>query len=179
MAWQRASQVPVHASTCPPKPSAKKQSPSPSQHTPHHSKKPKAYSSAVSTIPEPLLSTQSNAELIEISNKEKEQEEDDNADEEDIEDDDAEEEDIEDDDAEEEEEEGEEEEEEDARPFKFKTTWKALCGKEHLPGIQSAYFMKGGLFMINIELPTILCSQYSGIAISTGPCSTASREGHL
>lgn len=140
--------MPVHASTCPPKPSAKKQSPSPSQHAPHHSKKPKAHSSAVSTIPEPLLSTQSNAELIEISDKEEEQEEDDNADEEDIEDDDA----------EEEEEEEEKEEEEDARPFKFKTTWKALCGKEHLPGIQSAYFMKGGLFMINIELPTILCS---------------------
>jgi hypothetical protein len=125
--------------TRPPKPSVKNRSPSPSQHAPRRSKKPKAHSSAVSTIPEPLLSTQSNAELIEISDKEEEQEEDDNADEE---------EDIEDDDAEEE----EEEEEEDARPFRFKTTWKALCGKEHLPGIQSAYFMKGGLFMINIEL---------------------------
>jgi hypothetical protein len=137
MAPQRASQAPVHAlpvraSTRPPKPSAKKRSLLPSQHAPRRSKKPKAHSSAVSTLPEPLLSTQSNAELIEISDKEEEQEEDNDIDEE---------EDIEDDDAEEEEE-----------PFKFKTTWKALCGKEQLPGIQSAYFMKGALFMIDIEL---------------------------
>jgi hypothetical protein len=95
------------------------------------------HSSAVSTIPEPLLSTQSNAKLIEISDKEEEEEEDNNVDEEDIEDDDVEE---------------EEEEEEEARPFKFKTTWKALYGKEHLPSIQSTYFMKGALFMIDIEL---------------------------
>ena len=46
MAWQRASQVPVCASTHPPKPSTKKWSPSPSQHAPHHSRKPKAHSSA-------------------------------------------------------------------------------------------------------------------------------------
>jgi hypothetical protein len=142
IAPQRASQAPVRAlpiraSTRPPKPSAKKRSPSPSQHAPRRSKKPKAHSSAVSTIPEPLLSTRSNAELIEISDEEEEQEEDDNANEE---------EDIEDDDAE------EEEGEEEAMPFKFKTTWKALCGKEHLPSIQSAYFMKGALFMIDIEL---------------------------
>ena len=137
MAPQRASQalvrtLPVRASTRPPKPSAKKRSLSPSQHAPRRSKKPKAHSSAVSTIPEPLLPTQSNAELVEISDKEEEQEEDNDFDEE---------EDIEDDDAEEEEE-----------PFKFKTTWKAFCGKEQLPSIQSAYFMKGALFMIDIEL---------------------------
>jgi hypothetical protein len=130
--------LPIRASTRPPKPSAKKRSPSPSQHAPRRSKKPKAHSSAVSTIPEPLLSIRSNAKLIEISDKEEEEEEDNNADEE---------EDIEDDDAEE-----EEEEEEEARLFKFKTTWKAFCGKEQLPGIQSAYFMKGALFMIDIEL---------------------------
>jgi hypothetical protein len=111
------------ASTRPPKPSAKKRSPSPSQHAPHRSKKPKAHLSAVS---------QSNAELIEISDKEKEQEEDNNIDKE---------EDIEDNDAEKEEE-----------PFKFKTTWKALCGKEQLSGIQSVYFIKGALFIIDIEL---------------------------
>jgi hypothetical protein len=44
------------------------------------------------------------------------------------------------------------EEEEEARLFKFKTTWKALCGKEHLPSTQSAYFMKGALYIIDIEL---------------------------
>jgi hypothetical protein len=137
MVPQRASQTPVHTlsiytSTCPPKPSVKKRSLSPSQHAPRCSKKPKAHSSAVSTILEPLLSTQSNTELIEISDKEEEQEEDNDIDKE---------EDIEDDDTEEEEE-----------PFKFKTTWKALCGKEQLPGIQSVYFIKGALFIINIEL---------------------------
>jgi hypothetical protein len=141
MAPQRASQAPVRAlpiraSTRPPKPSAKKRSPSPSQHAPRRSKKPKAHSSAISTIPEPLLSTQNNAKLIEISDKEEEDEEEDN--------DVDEEEDIEDDDA--------EEEEEEARLFKFKTTWKALCGKEQLPGIQSAYFIRGALYMIDIEL---------------------------
>ena len=131
MAPQRANQAPTRATTRPPKPSAKKRSPPPSLRAPRRSKKPKAHSSAVSTIPEPLLSTQSNAKLIEISDKEEEQEED-----------------IEDDDAEEE----EDEEEEEASPFKFKTTWKALCSKEHLPSIQSVYFMKGALFMIDIEL---------------------------
>jgi hypothetical protein len=124
--------LPVHTSTCPPKPSAKKRSLSPSQHAPRRSKKPKAHSSAASTIPEPLLSTRSNAELIEISDKEKEQKEDNDVDKE---------EDIEDDNAEEEEE-----------PFKFKTTWKALCGKEQLPGVQSVYFIKDALFIIDIEL---------------------------
>jgi hypothetical protein len=140
MAPQRASQapvraLPVRASTRPPKPSAKKRSPSPSQHAPRRSKKPKAHSSAVSTIPEPLLSIRSNAKLIEISDKEEEDEEEDN--------DVDEEEDIEDD---------TEEEEEKARLFKFKTTWKALYGKEQLPSIQSAYFMRGALYMIDIKL---------------------------
>ena len=96
------------------------------------------------------MSTQSNTEQIEISDKEDEEEHEDdiedNNTEEDIEDDDAEE-DIEDDDAKE-----EEEEEEEAMPFKFKTTWKAICGKEQLPGIQSAYLMKGALFMVDIKL---------------------------
>jgi hypothetical protein len=64
MAQRRASQVPIHTSTHPPKPSAKKQSPSPSQHAPRRSKKPKAHSSAVSTT-----------KLIEISDKEEEEDE--------------------------------------------------------------------------------------------------------
>lgn len=80
---------------------------------------------------------QSNAQPIEISDKEEvlEELEDDNNvnEEEDIEDDDA-------------------EEEEEARSFKFKTTWKAICGKEHLPGIRSAYLTNDALFMIDIEL---------------------------
>jgi hypothetical protein len=142
MAPQRASQapvraLPVRASTRPPKPSAKKRSPSPSQHAPRRSKKPKDHSSAISTILEPLLSTRNNAELIEISDKEEEEEEEEDNDvdeEEDIKDDDA------------------EEEEEEARLFKFKTTWKALYSKEQLPSIQSAYFMRGALYMIDIEL---------------------------
>jgi hypothetical protein len=111
-------------STRPPKPSAKKRSPPPSLRATRRSKKPKTQLSAVSNIPEPPLFIQSNAGLIEISdNEEEELKEDNNT-----------------------------EEEEEARPFKFKTTWKALCGKEHLPGIQSAYFIKGALFMVDIEL---------------------------
>jgi hypothetical protein len=93
------------------------------------------------------MSTQSNTEQIEISDEDEEEHEDD------IEDNNTEE-DIEDDDAKE-----EEEEEEEAMPFKFKTTWKAICGKEQLPGIQSAYLMKGALFMVDIELwkEKVLC----------------------
>jgi hypothetical protein len=131
MAPQRANRAPTRVTTRPPKPFAKKRSPPPSLRAPRRFKKPKTHSSAVSAILEPPLSTQSNAELIEISDKEDEEEQED-----DIEDDDAE----------------EEEEEEEARSFKFKTTWKALYGKEHLPSIQSAYFMKGALFIIDIEL---------------------------
>jgi hypothetical protein len=93
---QRANQAPIHVTTHPLKPSAKKL---------------KTHSSAFSTILEPPLSIQNNAELIEISDKkdEKEQEDDieNNNTEEDIEDNDA------------KEEEGEEEE---TMPFKFKTT---------------------------------------------------------
>jgi hypothetical protein len=154
MAPQKPSQVPLRTSACPPKPSAKKRSPSYSQqYAPRRSKKPKAHSPTVSTIPEPLLSTQSNAKPIEISDKEdqdqdqedKDQDQEDKDQDQEDEDQDQEE-DIEDDDAE------EEEEEEEASSFKFKTTWKALCGKEQLPGIRSAYFIKGALFMIDIEL---------------------------
>jgi len=135
------TRTPTRTSTRTSKPTTKKRAHSLSQHTPCCSKKPKAHSSAVSTILElPLLlsSTQSNARLIEIS------------DEEDIEDNNTEEEDIEDNNA---------KEKEGARPFKFKTTWKALCGKEHLPGIQSAYFTKGALFIVDIELwkQKVLC----------------------
>jgi hypothetical protein len=140
MAPQRANRAPTRVTTRPPKPFAKKRSPPPSLRAPRRFKKPKTHSSAVSAILEPPLSTQSNAELIEISDKEDEEEQED-----DIEDNNTKE-DIEDDDAE------EEEEEEEARSFKFKTTWKALYGKEHLPSIQSAYFMKGALFIIDIEL---------------------------
>ena len=46
----------------------------------------------------------------------------------------------------------EEEEQEQESPFKFQTTWKAICGKENLPGVRSAYFTKGALFMVDIEL---------------------------
>ena len=146
MALQKPSQVPLHTSARPPKPSAKKRSLSYSQqHAPYCSKKPKAYSSTVSTLPE-LLPTQSNTELIEISDKDQDQDQD--QEDEDEDEDQDQEEDIEDDDAEE----GEGEEEEEASSFKFKTTWKALCGKENLPGIRSAYFNKGALFIIDIEL---------------------------
>jgi TATA-binding protein-associated factor Taf7 len=101
--------VPLRTSARPPKPSAKKRSLS--HYAPRRSKKPKAHSSTVSTIPDPLLSTQSNAELIEISDKEEEQQQQQQQQEEE-----EQEEDIEDDDAE------EEEKEEEARSFKFKTT---------------------------------------------------------
>jgi hypothetical protein len=87
------------------------------------------------------MSTQSNAKQIEISDKEDKEEHED-----DIEDNNTEE-DIEDDNAEE-----KKEEEKKTMSFKFKTTWKAICGKEQLPGIQSVYLIKGALFIVNIEL---------------------------
>ena len=119
--------MPLRTSARLPKPSAKKRSPSYSQqHAPCRSKKLKAHSSTSSTLLEPLTSTRSNTKLIEISDEDKDKDQDQ---EEDIEDDDA----------------KEEEKEEEARSFKFKTTWKALCGKEHRPGIRSAYYINGTL----------------------------------
>ena len=128
MAPQKLSQMPLRTSARLPKPSAKKRSPSYSQqHAPRRSKKPKAHSSTSST-------------LLEISDEDKDKDQDQEDEDQDQEDEDQDqEEDIEDDDAE------EEEKEEEARSFKFKTTWKALCGKEHRPGIRSAYYINGTL----------------------------------
>jgi len=45
----------------------------------------------------------------------------------------------------------EEEKQQEAGPFNFRTTWRALCGKEHLPGIRSGCYTKDTLFMYDIE----------------------------
>src|SRR5579871_1987796 len=42
--------------------------------------------------------------------------------------------------------------EEEEAPFNFRTTWRALCGKEHLPGIQSGCYTKETLDMVHIDV---------------------------
>ena len=44
-----------------------------------------------------------------------------------------------------------EQQQQEARPLKFQTTWKALSGKEQLPGVRSGYYTKDTLFMTDIE----------------------------
>lgn len=44
-----------------------------------------------------------------------------------------------------------EQQQQEARPLKFQTTWKALSGKEQLPGVRSGYYTKDTLFMADIE----------------------------
>src|SRR5947207_12998089 len=124
--------------------------------TVQHSKRPKPHPSVYSVQLVP--SAQGKSKLIEISDEEElhaeQLSEDEPGDEDgDEEDDDKkeekEEEEEQDNTIEEEEEELEEEEEE--IPFKFQSTWKALCGKELLPGVCSTYRTKDTLFMTNIE----------------------------
>ena len=45
----------------------------------------------------------------------------------------------------------EEEKQQEAGPFNFRSTWRALCGKEHLPGIRSGCYTKETLYMFQIE----------------------------
>ncbi|KAI9760170.1 MAG: hypothetical protein M1840_002721, partial [Geoglossum simile] len=177
MALQRVSQMPVCTSTRTPKPSAWKRAQSISQPITQRFKKLKAYSSNISAIAKRLLPTQRETELTEISDIEaqrcakqlrgglakclatentmgegEEEQEENEEDEEEVEENEEEEEEEEEEEREQEEQDGEEEKMEKARPFRFQTTWKALCGKEHLSGIHSGHFTKGMLFMIDIEL---------------------------
>src|SRR6266513_1029572 len=171
MASQRVSQTPIRTSTRTPKPSARKRAQSVSQPTPQRSKKLKAYSSHISAISERPPSTQRGTEPTETSDIEEQRcakqlhrglakgladegamEEGEEEQEEREQEEREQEEQVEEEEREQEEQEEEEEEVEEERLFRFQTTWKALCGKEHLPGIRSGYFTKGTLFMINIQL---------------------------
>jgi hypothetical protein len=134
---------PLRASIYTPKPS-RKQAQSVSQLITQQLKKPRARTS-VSTALELLQLAQNEYKLIEISNIEDSVEEQAEEDEE-AEDYNAEEQ------EEQKQEEQEQEEQEQESSFKFQTTWKAICGKENLPGIRSAYFIKGAFFIIDIKL---------------------------
>ena len=125
--------MPRRTSTRTPKPSTKKRTQSDSQPSTQRPKKPKAHLSTISATLELLSSSDEEEQLLidlaksgaKETKEEKEQEEN-------IEDNDA-------------------KEEEESTPFKFQTTWKALCSKEFLPSIRSIYYIKDMLIMDDIE----------------------------
>jgi hypothetical protein len=162
---RKANQPPARASTRTSKPSARKRAQSTSQPT-QQSKKPKTQKSKAqtpvsskpkngssSTTAPPKLSLQNEIEPVEIGDGERrlceqqlraeelgesleEADEEYQEQEEVVEDDDA----------------GEEEpKRKDASPLKFRTTWRAICGKEHLPGVRSGGYTKDTLHIFDIE----------------------------